>query len=335
MRTIGNIERFLVLGIVVVIGAILTVAITGARDLENERDSQVAVRNSNATNAANAATNKKSVKSAPKPTGLSESEAKRGESSGGRSSGRETTRGENSATRPPISPEVQKLLDARNLAGTPAPNQSPAQTPPKPEVETTATAPANPIVVDEQPLGSPPIKLDKADVLPFPGPSSTESESRTVAEPDHDLRTAREFHYEVQKGDTLERIARALYGDGLLWKEIKAANPAIGDSLTIKAGDILKLPKAPAHASPAVAARDPNAAVPAAPDATKLQAATTFKRTSTADQYQVKKGDTLMSIAAANYGTKAAWRLILDANADKIPDKDRIKTGVVLKLPSN
>jgi len=325
MRTIGNIERFLVLGIVVVIGAILTVAITGARDLENERDSQVAVRNSNATNAANAATSKKSVKSAPKPTGPSESEARRGE----------PTRGENSATRPPISPEVQKLLDARNLAGNPAPNQPPAQTPPRPEVETPASAPANPIVVDEQPLGSPPIKLDKTDVLPFPGPAPTEPESRTLAEPDHDLRTAREFHYEVQKGDTLERIARALYGDGLLWKEIKAANPAIGDSLTIKAGDTLKLPKAPTHASTAVAARDPNAVVPPAPDATKLQAATTFKRTSTADQYQVKKGDTLMSIAAANYGTKAAWRLILDANADKIPDKDRIKTGVVLKLPLN
>ena len=42
-----------------------------------------------------------------------------------------------------------------------------------------------------------------------------------------------------------------------------------------------------------------------------------------------------MSIAAANYGTKAAWRLILDANTDKIPDKDRIKTGVVLKLPKD
>ena len=325
MRTIGNIERFLVLGIVVVIGAILTVAITGARDLENERDSQVAVRNSNATNAANAATNKKSVKSAPKPAGTPESESKRGES----------TRGENSATRPPISPEVQKLLDARNLAGNPAPNPPPAQSPPKPQSETPASAPANPIVVDEQPLGSPPIKLDKTDVLPFPGPGGTEPLSRTLAEPEHELGTAREYHYEVQKGDTLERIARALYGDGLLWKDIKAANPAIGDSLTIKAGDTLKLPKAPTQASPAVASRDPNAVVAPAPDATKLQAAATFQRTSTADQYQVKKGDTLMSIAAANYGTKAAWRLILDANADKIPDKDRIKTGVVLKLPLN
>ena len=34
MRTIGNIERFLVIGIVVVIGAILAVAIKGADDLE-------------------------------------------------------------------------------------------------------------------------------------------------------------------------------------------------------------------------------------------------------------------------------------------------------------
>ena len=328
MRTIGNIERFLVLGIVVVIGAILTVAITGARDLESERDNQVAVRNSNA-NAANAATKKnaKETKNPPKPTGLSGQAALKDDAS----------RGENSANRPPISPEVQKLLDARNLAGNPSPNEPAASKPPKLEVETPVNAPANPIVVDEQPLGSPPISLDKTDVLPFPGPVASEPLPRNPAAPERELGASREYHYEVQKGDTLERIARALYGDGLLWKEIKAANPAIGDSLTIRAGDMLKLPKAPTNASPSVASRDPDAVVAPAPDAAKLQAPApaAFKRTSTLDQYQVKKGDTLMSIAAANYGTKAAWRMIFDANADKIPDKDRIKTGVVLKLPTN
>src|SRR6185295_20424562 len=62
--------------------------------------------------------------------------------------------------------------------------------------------------------------------------------------------------------------------------------------------------------------------------------AATFKRVTSSDQYQVQRGDTLMAIAATHYGTRSAWRMILSANSDAIPDKDHIKPGTVIKLPA-
>ena len=59
-----------------------------------------------------------------------------------------------------------------------------------------------------------------------------------------------------------------------------------------------------------------------------------FKRVTSSDQYQVQRGDTLMAIAATHYGTRSAWRMILDANVDVIPDKDHIKPGITIKLPA-
>jgi nucleoid-associated protein YgaU len=184
-------------------------------------------------------------------------------------------------------------------------------------------------------------KHDVRPLLDKNEPAPPSDSGLTPPQPKHDpgappASGSKVYVYEVQKGDTLERIARALYGDGQRWREIAAANPTIGDGQKIRAGDHLTLNAAPTHESSAVVAKEPGAALPAPkPETPNAAVATAFKRTTAQEQYQVQKGDTLMSIAAANYGTKAAWRLILDANADKIPDKDRIKTGIVLKLPTN
>ena len=47
--------------------------------------------------------------------------------------------------------------------------------------------------------------------------------------------------YVVQRGDTLQRIARKLYGDARRWRDIAAANPGLKKG-RIAPGAVLKLP---------------------------------------------------------------------------------------------
>ncbi len=71
----------------------------------------------------------------------------------------------------------------------------------------------------------------------------------------------------------------------------------------------------PAAAS--TTAKPPAAAPPAAASAT----------------YTVQKGDTLFGIAKKQYGSGSAWKSIHDANRDAIPNPDRLREGIVLRLP--
>jgi nucleoid-associated protein YgaU len=354
MRTIGNIERFLVLGIVVVIGAILAVAITGARDLERDRESQVAAKSAggkpgSAGLKSSGGTRPQAGASAEKKTPAKKDPAAEPSDAG--------------ASRRPVDPEVAKLLEAHRLAmeGN-LPQSEPAPGPLGGRLSTSnpggSPAPSNPPgtggrgaildqpeVIDDVTTGT--TALSKAGTRPAsPGPAQLSPGPATpppAPGPDAD---AKQYVYEVQKGDTLERIARALYGEGRRWTEILAANPAIHDAHTIREGETLKLPKAPMHESPnarlreagASAARADAGAAPrdgSAASASASAASGGFKRLTDVERYEVKWGDTLMSIAAANYGTRAAWRLIFDSNPDLLSDKDQLRTGVVLKLPAN
>ncbi len=328
MKILGNVERYLVLGIVVVIGTILVVAITGARDLEKERATHVAA---------------KTGPGGPGGTGGRKVDAN-SPRRGGAKPAREASPEASEAPRPApplaVDPEIgralrdqQAAIDGKKLAGSGppiAPAPSDAVRTGDPGALKVADAPE---VIDES-RGAGPTPLKREDPLAAVTPPAPVVPNHELAPP----AAATEYTYEVQKGDTLERIARAVWGDGQQWKEILAANPTIGDGHTIRPGDKLRLPKAPTRESAAVTTGSANAGT-AAPSAGSSTAATTtsagFKRVTTQDEYHVQKGDTLMSIAAANYGTKAAWRLIYDANSERIADKDRIKPGVVLKLPTN
>jgi len=50
--------------------------------------------------------------------------------------------------------------------------------------------------------------------------------------------------------------------------------------------------------------------------------------------YTVKSGDSLWEISKRVYGDGSKWKLIYDANTDKIPNKDKLKVGTVLNIPS-
>jgi 5'-nucleotidase len=91
---------------------------------------------------------------------------------------------------------------------------------------------------------------------------------------------------------------------------------------TVAAAPPVASPQRPALASPApspaLASPTPVAASSAAPEQT----------------YEVKAGDTLLSIAEEVYGDATKWRKIYDANKDTIgADPDKLKLEQKLKIP--
>ncbi len=53
------------------------------------------------------------------------------------------------------------------------------------------------------------------------------------------------------------------------------------------------------------------------------------------DTYVVKSGDTLWDIATELYGNGKKWRIILDANKDKLAEGDNLKVNMVLVIPKD
>lgn len=93
--------------------------------------------------------------------------------------------------------------------------EAPKATPPEPQA-----AP---------PAAGPPAQVAPAQVAPV-----------EVAPPAPPL--APEKSYAVQRGDTLERIAKKLYGDAKRWRDIAAVNPGLRKG-KLRPGQILKLPE--------------------------------------------------------------------------------------------
>ena len=60
---------------------------------------------------------------------------------------------------------------------------------------------------------------------------------------------------------------------------------------------------------------------------------TDSKTTKFPTTYTVQKGDTLSGIAKKFYGDSSKWRIIYNANKDKIKDPNLIRTGWVLTIP--
>ncbi|MDP2653913.1 MAG: LysM peptidoglycan-binding domain-containing protein [Candidatus Omnitrophota bacterium] len=50
-------------------------------------------------------------------------------------------------------------------------------------------------------------------------------------------------------------------------------------------------------------------------------------------EYIVEKNDTLQKISKKHYNTYSRWMKIYDANKDRIKDPNRIKAGMVLRIP--
>lgn len=343
MRTIGNIERFLVIGIVVVIGAILAVAIKGADDLDGAYKKSALAKSSEGKKSGATALNRTDpARGAINPAGPAVPKSDHPESG---SVGTDTAH---------LSDAAERLLNNRRPGD---PSAQPGgtgekQDPAKGTLATPGGETGGAGGRSETDSGAPVVIKDDVKVVPetgdVKGPAPLLPADRPIADQKQPSSTSLDWTYEVQPGDRLERVASTLYGEKSMWKEILAVNPSVSDATRIRVGMVLVLPKAPVNTTAAGLAHGTVKSAPAADghhettvadsthssqpaDAAKSKS---FKRVTSSERYEVQKGDTLMSIAAAQYGTRSAWKMILGANADTIVDKDHIKPGTILKLPA-
>ncbi len=122
----------------------------------------------------------------------------------------------------------------------------------------------------------------------------------------------------VVSGDSIWKIAHHAYGDANIQEHIDAilaANPQV-DAENLKIGTKLTLPGADAKD---VARQSPAKQVAAL----------------SGSLYEVKKGDTLSSIARSKLGNSAKWKSIYELNRERIQDPASIKAGTTLRLPNN
>ncbi|MAE29791.1 MAG: hypothetical protein CMJ87_12560 [Planctomycetes bacterium] len=112
------------------------------------------------------------------------------------------------------------------------------------------------------------------------------------------------YFYPWRRGDTFVKVARRLYGDAGHRELLRRHNEG---RLDVPVGDQIFVPAFADGASPL---------------------AQTKGRTHT-----VREGESLWSIASKVYGSGANWNMIFDANRDQLPDANRLKSGMVLRIP--
>ncbi len=121
--------------------------------------------------------------------------------------------------------------------------------------------------------------------------------------------------YTVQPGDTLASIATKLYDEERRWVDIAQANPLV-DPLRLKVGQVLRLP----GSSPRSDSSAPGEPAPRAPGPVV--------------SHTIQAGETLSDIAKQYYNDPTQWRVIFNANRDKLGDNpNRIKSGIRIRIP--
>jgi nucleoid-associated protein YgaU len=140
--------------------------------------------------------------------------------------------------------------------------------------------------------------------------------------------------YVVLAGDTLYGIAGKHYGkrSGALVRAIVAANrDALQDPDKLRVGAVLLLPELGVEKVVATG----SAGAPAAPASRGILAASESKPPRAFGWYQVQRGDRYASIARKQLGDAKRWREVFELNKEKFPDPDRIRDGVLIKIPKS
>jgi len=114
----------------------------------------------------------------------------------------------------------------------------------------------------------------------------------------------------VEKGDRLWTIAEKTLGAGSRFEEIVSLNPGI-DPGRLTPGQVLRLP---AHKG--VAAKSP-----------------VVKNSPTTTRYHVVASGENLSSIAQRYYSSPDWKLIYEANSDRLSSPDRIAEGLRLVIP--
>ncbi|MDX1564964.1 MAG: LysM peptidoglycan-binding domain-containing protein [Phycisphaeraceae bacterium] len=123
-------------------------------------------------------------------------------------------------------------------------------------------------------------------------------------------------YHTLGENQTLSDVAAKYYGSAKHWPKIYKANKdRIANPDFVKAGTRLRIPlERPAVASTA--------------DATQSQSQPTR-----ISEHTVRDNQTLSEIAAIYYGSSKEWEKLYRLNKDRIRNPDRIRAGLVLRVP--
>lgn len=196
------------------------------------------------------------------------------------------------------------------------------------------------------PRGAAPAPDRGSDAAPAPEPSPSQPNAR-VARTDAagtapvgmsiftGSRTPGQRTHVVKSGETLISIARAQYGNPRHYLHILKANPSV-DPETMRPGTRLVLPDLSSLPAPR---RSGNGGGVSSGPAGAFEAAAAganagLRPVDPKMEYRIQSGDSLARISQRLYGSETKVDALYNANRDAIgPDREKLKLGVVLRLP--
>lgn len=142
--------------------------------------------------------------------------------------------------------------------------------------------------------------------------------------------------YTVQSGDTsFDRIAarKEVFGDARLGSAVSRSNPFVSPDRLKPGVTVLKIPLDPENIQgKLVWVEEGPDGQPVAPESSGPAVATPASNPGER-RYTLQGEDTLSSVAERFYGKSSMWKLIAEANKDVIPNPNRLKPGVVIRIP--
>jgi nucleoid-associated protein YgaU len=173
----------------------------------------------------------------------------------------------------------------------------------------------------ESPRPAPRAKLDST------------SSARRTARTEATARTARttdDGEYTIKDGDTLSSIASERLGSASLYPLIFEENRhVLHDENVLPVGQKIRIPRLRSESATPLAVASPSG------NGRRTVEPVRTAPTPGYDLYEVKEGDTLISIARERYRKSSMYKEIFDANKDELQlsSPDDIRQGMILKLP--
>ncbi|MBX3361907.1 MAG: LysM peptidoglycan-binding domain-containing protein [Phycisphaeraceae bacterium] len=167
----------------------------------------------------------------------------------------------------------------------------------------------------DAPSAGEPVRLPVVQQTPAPPVVAQPAPERRV-EPTQGVLAPRFRPYTVRRGDTMESIALRQMGSRDHASALSRANP-LQDPTRLCEGITIQIPLDPTNIQGREVRAEPRA--PAVGGGT---------------EYVVKPGDTLAAIAQRHYGSSSRWKVILDANRDRLKDERSLRPGQTIILPA-
>ena len=165
------------------------------------------------------------------------------------------------------------------------------------------------------------LKIGQELLIPQ-GESGNDKEA--VAEADNSAGSSKNT-YTVQPGDTLGAISLKFFKTTRYWKKIAEAN-GIANEKSLKVGQKIVIPDVGKETASNESTK-PTKAESAEETAKKKSPGTDAR------EYVVKKNDSLWDISKKFYGTGTMWKVIFEANKERLNGKTDVSVGQKLIIP--